>query len=345
MMERIGRGIKAKVLMWLMILVIAISGGGLCNTTTVVKADMTVYITKTGEKYHTHKCGNGTYFPSSLSEARDMGLTACSKCFPNGTPRSSYSVSNTTHRVTTKPKVVKPIEISETPLTLLKGKTKKLKIKYATQSIRWKTSKKSVATVSKNGIVKGKKAGKAIITAVIGEKTKKCSVIVEAPKISKSNINIEVGQTETLQLKGCKHHIKWYSNDSDIVKVSKGKIKAKEIGTTKIYAVCHGKKFSCKIKVTPTQEKKVALPAIENISLNIPEMHMLVNEYQEIYATIYPINALTYYNIIWKSEDDNIVQIRYDANGSATLYAVHSGETNIVVTVGDKKTNCHIVVQ
>ncbi len=30
----------------------------------------TVYVTPTGSKYHTHKCGNGTYTPATLSEAR-----------------------------------------------------------------------------------------------------------------------------------------------------------------------------------------------------------------------------------------------------------------------------------
>ena len=127
-MERIRKNIKANVITWMMVFVLSI-GGVLCNTTIVVKADMTVYVTRTGTKYHTHKCGNGTYFASSLSEAIDMGLDACSKCFPNGTPSNSSSGSNATSRVTTKPKVVKPIEINKTSLILLKGKTKRLKIK------------------------------------------------------------------------------------------------------------------------------------------------------------------------------------------------------------------------
>ncbi|MDD7738873.1 MAG: hypothetical protein PUJ62_02215 [Lachnospiraceae bacterium] len=43
--------------------------------------DETVLITKTGECYHTHKCGNGTYFPVSLSEALSRGLRPCKKCY------------------------------------------------------------------------------------------------------------------------------------------------------------------------------------------------------------------------------------------------------------------------
>lgn len=40
-----------------------------------------IYITRTGECYHTHKCGNGTYYLSTLSEALALGLRACQKCF------------------------------------------------------------------------------------------------------------------------------------------------------------------------------------------------------------------------------------------------------------------------
>lgn len=40
-----------------------------------------VMITRTGECYHTHKCGNGTYFWVSLQEAKNRGLRACQKCY------------------------------------------------------------------------------------------------------------------------------------------------------------------------------------------------------------------------------------------------------------------------
>ena len=40
-----------------------------------------IYVTKTGSCYHTHKCGNGTYYKSTLSAAKARGLRACQKCF------------------------------------------------------------------------------------------------------------------------------------------------------------------------------------------------------------------------------------------------------------------------
>lgn len=42
---------------------------------------MTVYYTKTGKRYHyKNPCGNGNFSPTTLAEAKKMGLTPCQKC-------------------------------------------------------------------------------------------------------------------------------------------------------------------------------------------------------------------------------------------------------------------------
>lgn len=44
-------------------------------------AARTIYITKTGKRYHyDSSCNGGTYIPSSLSDALARGLTPCNKC-------------------------------------------------------------------------------------------------------------------------------------------------------------------------------------------------------------------------------------------------------------------------
>lgn len=55
------------------------------TTTAPVQAEeneqMTVYYTQTGERYHyVNPCGKGTYYPTTLAEAKKMGLTPCQKC-------------------------------------------------------------------------------------------------------------------------------------------------------------------------------------------------------------------------------------------------------------------------
>lgn len=51
------------------------------TTTKKSSSGGSVYITRTGSKYHRCKCGNGNYYQVSLSEAKSRGLTPCSKCY------------------------------------------------------------------------------------------------------------------------------------------------------------------------------------------------------------------------------------------------------------------------
>lgn len=83
----------------------------------------------------------------------------------------------------------KKMKLSKTKLSLKVGKTKKLTVKNKKKKakVTWSTSKKKVATVSKKGVVKAKKAGKATITAKVKYKKKtikklKCKVTVTKAK-------------------------------------------------------------------------------------------------------------------------------------------------------------------
>lgn len=51
------------------------------TTPTQSSTNKTVYVTKTGKRYHyDNNCNGGTYYPSTLSEAQSRGLTPCNKC-------------------------------------------------------------------------------------------------------------------------------------------------------------------------------------------------------------------------------------------------------------------------
>ena len=71
-------------------------------------------------------------------------------------------------------------------VTLVQGKKKRLKVKNLKKGrkVKWYSTKKSVATVNKKGIVKAKKKGKAYIVAKVGKKKYRCKVIVKK-KVSK----------------------------------------------------------------------------------------------------------------------------------------------------------------
>lgn len=83
------------------------------------------------------------------------------------------------------------IKISKTKASMTKGKTMQLKVKGTKKKVKWSSSKKSVATVSKNGKVTAKKSGKATITAKVGKKKLKCKVTVY-PDYRKTIVNVSL---------------------------------------------------------------------------------------------------------------------------------------------------------
>lgn len=79
--------------------------------------------------------------------------------------------------------------INKKKVTLTVGKKTTLKIKNCKKKVRWKSSRKKVATVSSKGVVKAKKAGKSKITATVGKKKYVCRVTVKAKSSKKSTSN------------------------------------------------------------------------------------------------------------------------------------------------------------
>lgn len=79
-------------------------------------------------------------------------------------------------------------ELSSDNITLEEGKTKTLKVNGTSSNVYWSSSKKSVATVSNKGVVKAKKAGKAVITAKCGKYSLKCNVTVKKKPVSYKSI-------------------------------------------------------------------------------------------------------------------------------------------------------------
>ena len=86
----------------------------------------------------------------------------------------------------------KKVKLNKTKVTIYVGKTVTLKLRSNKRKVKWSSSNKKVATVSKKGKVKGKKAGKATITAKVGKKKYKCKITVK-----KKNVKQSASQTIT----------------------------------------------------------------------------------------------------------------------------------------------------
>lgn len=92
---------------------------------------------------------------------------------------------------TTSVQAAEKVKLNVTKKTLNVGKTLQLTVSGTKEGITWKSDKKSVATVSKKGVVKAVKSGKATITASYGKKSLTCAITVMNPKIASASFKAD----------------------------------------------------------------------------------------------------------------------------------------------------------
>lgn len=87
-------------------------------------------------------------------------------------------------------------------ITLVQGKKKQLKVRNLKkgQKIKWSSTKKSIATVSKKGVVKAKKKGTAYIVAKVGKKKYRCKVAVKKKGTKKKKTSKKLSASVKKQL-------------------------------------------------------------------------------------------------------------------------------------------------
>lgn len=147
--------------------------------------------------------------------------------------------------------------INLTKKEILSGKKFRLSVRNRIKGakVSYKTSNKKIATVDKNGNVKGLKAGRATITTTIrqGGKTYylKSSITVKGyVKLIKVKKTIKKGKSYKFKAKayGIKGKLKWSVSKKKIGKISKsGKFKAKKKGKTYVTVKCG--KYKAKVCV------------------------------------------------------------------------------------------------
>ena len=118
----------------------------------------------------------------------------------------------------------------------------------------FRSSNKKVATVSANGIVKAKKAGKVNITVQVGNHKQVVKITVKKPtmKLVKSSAKLKKGKKVTIKVKAAPvSKVTFKSSNKKVATVSsKGVVKAKKKGTATITVKCNGitKKFKVTVK-------------------------------------------------------------------------------------------------
>ena len=169
-----------------------------------------------------------------------------------------------TVNVVSKGKKSTKIKLNKKNLSIQKGASydlvPTLTKKTSTDTIKWSSSNKKVATVDAYGTVTGKKGGIVTITAKSSSgKKATCKVTVKSPAtkvtFAKKTIRLKVGGTATLKAKltpsDSTDTLKWKSSNKKVVTAAKtGKLKGIKKGVATItVTTTSGKKATCKVTV------------------------------------------------------------------------------------------------
>ena len=211
------------------------------------------------------------------------------------------------------------------------------------KTVVWTSSDETVATVA-NGVVTALKAGKATITAKVGDVSATCEITVNAKVIPATGIALdkttaEMTEGETLTLTATvtpedatDKTIVWSSSDETIATVANGLVTALKAGQVTITATNGGHSATCELTVNAK-----VIPAT-GIALDKTTAEMTEGETLTLTATVTPEDA-TDKTVTWTSSDETVVKV---VNG--VVSALKTGKATITATSGDVSATCEITV-
>ena len=249
---------------------------------------------------------------------------------------------------------VESVSLSESEITLVIGETKAITATVlpenaTNKALRWSISGTDVATVE-DGLVTAVGVGRTIlvVSSNDGGKYKTCvinvtdgSVPIQSISLNESTINMEIGESETLEAtvlpeNATDKSVTWTSEDPTIATVEDGVVTAVAEGHTTIIATgSDGITWAgCSVYVTDPN------PSVKSVSLNESTLEIDLGENSTLTATVMPYNAVDK-SVTWESSDTDVATV---ANGVIT--AVGVGETTITVTTvdGGFKATCIVTV-
>lgn len=219
------------------------------------------------------------------------------------------------------------------------GETRTIKANTSSESqtVIWKSSNEKVAKVNSNGVVTAVGGGTATITASVGSYSESCSVTVIQPAVSitKSNVSLYVGGSVSVSASVTPGGatVSWSSDNSDIAKVSNGKISAVSAGTTtiRVKMTYEGKTYEDSCKVT------VAKP---NVKLSASSLSLTPGESKTLKATTSPEGR----TVTWNSSNTSVATV---SNGNVKAVASGTAQITAQITYNGKtyKATCNVTVE
>ena len=240
---------------------------------------------------------------------------------------------------------VKTITFDQPESEIFIGETQRLNITISPkgalyESISWKSSNESVATVDEVGFVTGKAAGITIITVTAGGKTASCQITVKTIEVAsitldKTSLKLIEQESATLMAtitpnNASNKTITWESSNPEIASVQNGTVTGIMPGQATITATAGNKSDTCIVTVSSRY-----VPA-KSISFVEAPYFIWRGSTETMGATVYPSNTTD--NITWTSSNENVVRV--DNKGHIT--GVNEGEATITVQAGSVSAS-HLV--
>lgn len=156
-----------------------------------------------------------------------------------------------------------------------------------------------------------------------------------------SSKTLAIGETATVTVIGLpedyKGTITWSSSDTEVVKVNKGTLTAKKVGTATIAASVEGENITATVQVTETPQ------GVKSLTLNKSAVSILSGETNQLKATIEMEHEEEAPNIpiIWSSSNMAVARVSSDG----LISARDVGSASITATVGNQSAVCVVTVE
>ena len=237
-------------------------------------------------------------------------------------------------------------KLNKTSARIYIGKTVKLKISGKKGKVKWQSSNPSVASVSSSGSVKGKKAGKAVITAKVGSKKLKCTVKVKrALIVDKKSITIKgVGKSAKIKVDFLPNGTVTFQEKN--VSIISGKWGKKE-GFPDYITVTGKKPGKTSIKIYNNFNKEVYTVSVE-VKGASGNNTTTGSAFDNLARQIKNVNFISdgAYTIVNSLSEDTYMLIQYNEGKGTICFTLFSEDSssNVIIqmTIYKNSNNCYL---
>lgn len=232
---------------------------------TSIKLNRSYLTLVTGKNYRlktTIKPTNATYKTAKWSSSDTAIARVDSTGLVRGLSVGSCSIKasakdNSKKSASCYVEVIEPIPstsviVADKNMVMIRGESQMLSYSIvpsnSTDSIKFASGNKNIATVSSSGKVYARRAGATSIT-ITTSSGKQTVIQLQVIGLNKTSLTLEQYDTETLYVDGVTTGVSWYSANPSIATVVNGKVVGRKKGTTTIYAKVSGITLGCKVTV------------------------------------------------------------------------------------------------